>query len=862
MAIDIRATVTCSLGTLISGSISDDYLQGSGLIKTRGSCEISGLITPATGSVVTFTYTKAGVTRTIPHKMRVLSSFADPFRRTTKVELGCKLTYLSDLKERIDWSAFDDPENEDYDEEDRRVIPLPIYASTAMRVCLAKLSLVASSIPLTNRFLIDKFDYSAGYVNVLSDLLISESYFGYLDQNEVLQVVSLDQAGGTGPVFTKNDIIDLGPIGVGQLPGEAVVVSYSTQKLRSSEVPEEEQEPIEPEEIEEEERINWEKTVTTNSPQDYYINYVLETDPEEELRTEHYVGADSSESFTQYKEIQVQRFSQQEKEEAYADAAYLGSSLTLVPFEDLGSFNAAFAINPSSALSTYIPNAETYDYVLAPVGKWINTGGGWDKMIESINNSENYETMEVVDYRETFNYGPSISVLSSIAAERLRYRKDFGNTTILLQRTYETFRYDEKGNQIGTTTEIYESAAALAAGAPVRWAGTENVVLIPAGTRLAERIVTENTVIDDYTQDVVTTYIQYSKTQCGQQAISKAAETAKTLPDMETIINDLVNSGLVRNNTQVTTSRKGVTLSQQRPPFAVRMKAKYDPDATTDDPNTGDSASDAPSLESKAELALALGSPTAERRIEFSMPYAPDDYFYGTSGGPFYQASSDARQKAMLFGRVQNRLLLGNRSGVNLQVAPERMPGAPFQPLYLKADGLTALYRTNANQWAFDSNGIVCSTDALFWAAVSGTGTFWFPVAPGVTTLPAEPPIVDGEMNANTVVLPYNEIARYDGRVRLRNIVTKFDYALTLLTTVPSLRVRTTSAVERYQLLAVPASSITIAAYAPVAVGSTDLRLPTPPDIAVAAPVPRTGATIVRVPAATITVQAPVPTLS
>jgi hypothetical protein len=37
MAIDIRATVTCSLGTLISGSISDDYLQGNGLVKTKGS---------------------------------------------------------------------------------------------------------------------------------------------------------------------------------------------------------------------------------------------------------------------------------------------------------------------------------------------------------------------------------------------------------------------------------------------------------------------------------------------------------------------------------------------------------------------------------------------------------------------------------------------------------------------------------------------------------------------------------------------------------------------------------------------------------------------------------------------------------
>ena len=76
MAIDIRATVSCSVGgtdvTLISASISDDYVQGTGLIKCKGSCEISGVITPAVGTAVTFSYTKSGVTRRIPRKLRVL----------------------------------------------------------------------------------------------------------------------------------------------------------------------------------------------------------------------------------------------------------------------------------------------------------------------------------------------------------------------------------------------------------------------------------------------------------------------------------------------------------------------------------------------------------------------------------------------------------------------------------------------------------------------------------------------------------------------------------------------------------------------------------------------------------------------
>ena len=166
MAIDIRATVACSLGgtavTLISGSISDDYVQGQGLVKTKGSIEVSGTYTPVIGTVVTFSYTKGGVTRAIPRKLRVLSSFADPFRRTTSIELGCRLTYLSDLQEPIDWTAFDDPGNAGFTQSDAEIVTLPIRASSVMDKCLTELGITASSSPLTNKFSIPSFDFGAG----------------------------------------------------------------------------------------------------------------------------------------------------------------------------------------------------------------------------------------------------------------------------------------------------------------------------------------------------------------------------------------------------------------------------------------------------------------------------------------------------------------------------------------------------------------------------------------------------------------------------------------------------------------------------------------------------------------------------
>lgn len=97
MAVDIRAVVTCSLGDLISGNISDDYIQSNGLIKTKGSVELKGVLTPVVGTAVTFSYSRDGITTTVPRKLRVLSSFADPFRQVTKVELGCMLVYKADV---------------------------------------------------------------------------------------------------------------------------------------------------------------------------------------------------------------------------------------------------------------------------------------------------------------------------------------------------------------------------------------------------------------------------------------------------------------------------------------------------------------------------------------------------------------------------------------------------------------------------------------------------------------------------------------------------------------------------------------------------------------------------------------------
>jgi hypothetical protein len=741
MAIDLRATVTCSLGTLISGNVGDDYLQGSGLVKTSGSCEISGLITPAVGTIVTFSYTKGGVVRSIPRKLRVLSSFADPFRRTTKVELGCKLTYLSDLREPISWDAFDDPENAGYNADDQRIVTLPISAASAMSKCLFELGITASSIPLTNFFSIPRFDFSAGYVDVLSDLLVSESYFGYLDTDEVLQVVPLDQEAGTGPVYTGADIVDLGPIGTGPLPGEAVTVSYSTLKLKN---------PEDDDDDDETEKLNWELQETIGALSFIFIDWTLGEDPTPRRSKYQYIPR--TEVRTEYDEWDrmIRRITK-----TYT----IGAALNTTYYKDIAEggrqdFGYGWAISAQEIIEVEIPQyAELYD-------------GRKEK-------PENYDEVTSSTTEKT---EPRMAVLGGAGISTKFFVSEDGSSFSV---GFESGR---------STTEIIKS---------IYTTGVKDVMTASGiGTVPVTRSSTNKK-------------LAYAYTQQGQQDFAERAEKGNPLNFGDAFI-------LIDNGTETIINTGRELALQSRPSAADRTNAAL---SDGGDPNNGWRT------ESKAQLELALGSAAAQRRIEFSMPYASDDRFVGLSGGPFLAIRSNAPQKANRYGRVQNRLLLGNRSGVNLQLAPERLPAAPFTPLYLQADGLTALYRANGNQWAFDSNGIVCSTDALFWAAVGGTGTFWFPVAPGITTLPAEPAIVDGEMNATNVVLPYNETAIYESRLRLGNVVTKFDYALELLTEPDPLVVRTTLQVRSISVIVlVPDTTIALSMEVP----DFALPLPTP----------------------------------
>ena len=761
MPIDIRATVTCSLGTLISGSINDDYVQGTGLIKTRGSVELSGIVTPAIGTAVTFSYTKGGTTRSIPRKLRVLSSFADPFRRTTKVELGCKLTYLSDLREAIDWKAFDDTANDGYTEADAEIITLPISAASVMSKCLSALGITASSSPLTNKFSVEKFDLSPGYVNVLSDLLVSESYCGYLDTNEVLQVFSLDQPGGSGPVLDKAKIIDLGSIGVGQLPGEAVTVSYSTLKLQKPEV------------VQENTggtggvRPGWDRVTTTNIF-DVKFPYSLNGSP--------------------------------------AVAIYRVEENTVV----------------------------TTDYITIRVGT---------------------ETKRVVSRRVTMATTMAPAVAGALITEYLSNGINFNGSPTVYKNTYETYRYDAAGNQTFYSRYVEGSAWYVigSLGLPFVFSPNDYVDVFWGGIVPIEREIQRGLVAGDYQNVTTDQYGSWFQTINGQQTIAAARSAFSSSTQVAAFINSGLPIDLILLDSRVSIQRR--TEPETSPSVQAINNAA---NAKDGDPNNGWRTS------STSELELALGSATAQRRIELSLPYAPDDIFTGPSGGPFSSQASDAPQKAKRFGVVQNRLLLGNRSGMNIQCAPEHLPAAPFSAFVVTANGLSGLYRTNGTSWTLSSEGVIVSTDALFWGAVGtsegATGDFWFPVAPGITELPFTPPAVDGVVTVPGVVPVWNETALILGRTRHVCTITGLAYALQQ-TTPLVLRTRTAATVIETAYINVPAAAVTVAALAPVVSGGASVAVPVAAvTVAALAPVVASGASV-AIPAAGITVAGVAPDL-
>lgn len=118
-------------------------------------------------------------------------------------------------------------------------------------------------------------------------------------------------------------------------------------------------------------------------------------------------------------------------------------------------------------------------------------------------------------------------------------------------------------------------------------------------------------------------------------------------------------------------------------------------------------------------------------------------------------AESNAETQALAYARAANAIARGNRYGMSLQFGPSVMPRKALDWLYLEIGGVGAAYRTNGSSWVFNESGLLCNTDALFWGGVGGEGGVWYPLAQGITTMPALPSVTTATpAPANSIPAP------------------------------------------------------------------------------------------------------------
>ncbi len=758
-----RAMVFCSLGHLIDGQFADSYLQQAGLIFCRGSIRLAGIYRPDVGTVVDFAYTRDNVTiARIPRRLRVLSSFADPFTQITTVQLGCKLTLLQNNRQ---------PDSATPEESDpvlnpgvgmnvdvKDFVAPPVGALVAAQKCLTKLGITSvNPLPLLNRYTVDNVDLSEGYVSVLGKLLESELYVGWLNEAEELEVRSLDGPDNAlGPVINETNVFTLSPIGLGELPAETVNVTFAPLGLRSVTINESG--------TGSSDRLGdlagWSRSITNGFPVIYRIEYTAGGSPASLVGTYTPVQ-DTSAVFRSG--LMVQSVSTSTKPYAAAAAKYASQALS----NGIGVSTSPVA-NSSITLNRYNQEGNVVE----------NT------VIETVSLPEFAGKLDL-----TFVFSPSDYVEIPDSGQ------------VVTQKTITTYNYN--GNAVRRQVARY-----------VNWALTQN----------------------------------------GQQAIneSRAAFTNSGL--VAEFINSLLGEPAYEG-TEVTITNSGPQV-QSLPTAAELAEQAYGK-------NGGRETQIATS-------SFSFGAVNAQRVATFQLPFTSDDYFNNLVLGQWVTVDQSARARSLAinYGRIQNRLRLGNTQGVSLQIPIELLPTKPFDAIYLQADGLTGQYRANGMSWTFDQNGIVGQVDALFWLAIGQSGTpgpVWFPMPPAVTVLPATPgptinttpapansdtvpggwdpadpdldglfaglpsgvpPVFPSELEVDSGLEPFSEAVEVEAISRSVFEVEEFPYSLEPLEDDMDLVGQEVFEVDEVAIVQVPVATLTLTTFAPTVIAPMLVSVP------------------------------------
>lgn len=677
MTIDIRARVYCSLGPIISGQVSDSSVVDTGLVTTTGSVVLAGIFKPRVGTQVKFSYAKNGAIARIPRLLLVLSSFADPFRNQTTVQLGCALTYNADKGPTPGSKDAQPPKNDD-----EFYVPKMISASTIFSHCAIKVGVGGGAL-LTNQFIEDEFDYSPGYVSIMNDLLKSECYFGYLNSGGALNTRSIRVGGSGGPLLDRTKVIDIGSTGSNQVPPTEVSVDYDSKRLQPPNDEAENGPGLD----------NIEGDITGEGDE----NGCKEDDIARQKRNWEF-EVNLPDELTVY-----DRWTNESGEEVVDTYQYIPWSTTKTTYDTWD--RALFRFEVQNGLIDQVWRTTWFNYkVPAPLNIpddennncsnwwWNNNGSG---SLSDQYGSGNFSFTIETDEEKLENNG-----------------KPDDYSTIIMEETREDTPFAD---------------LVQACGFGETW--FPNISSLPKGRRttLIQYIYYEKDEASGITKTRTVKYVPYVQTPEGSYSIGQRAEAVARfsngsffdlnafnnaqssggeVSDEDSVERVLADAGrLVQYGGEVRIRTEREYGLQRRPGSAERLTKALEKESP---------------IKESAELAFADGSDEAGASTTFEMPYAPDDKITVEKNGTqitYTSEQSDAKIKAANYGRAQARLIYASNNAVSIQIAPENMPPYPFSPIHISLNNIVGQYMTNAQSWTFDANGIIASCDALYWGA-------------------------------------------------------------------------------------------------------------------------------------------------
>lgn len=705
MTLDIRAKVFCDKGPVISGGFSDDHVQGTGLIRTRGEVVLNGLVNLRPGDKIRLGYERRGRTIRIPRALRVLSSFADPFRRQTTVSVGCKLTMLETLRENKKQLAAEDEENAGIPCEEYGKIPINISFASIAATCIAALGLtLRGNLGLVGSVAIESFDYSAGYVQILSDILYSQSKVGYLDADEALVVVDLSKIDGTVPVLDEDDVIDVSPIRSGDYPPDVVLVEYSYNRLK-------EPDPDEVDDEEERQKRDWELDITQGELEYVYVTY---NDGDDVQLFTHYPLSTSRTTYDKLDRV-LKREERTTTHSAKINSAYVSELL-----EETGALRSNIGVSEETTVTEFIYQYPAEQLIvppddLAPCAYWYSVG-------TSVIYNEERDSQPVAQV--TTRTASDLAIVGSINLPSYFYPDGAlhpGNADFPVEITRIEFEKDDaylgqmERDRLGLSSSI--------------------------------------SYFQDSKPDGITktkTYRQtcYAMTQQGQQGLAKMAEDIDSVGDAAFMLD--IGRQMVNTGVSVETHYDRYYGVQKRPSLANRKKKQFYRDPR----------------ESTNRTEFIYGTEGVSITTSYNMPWAPDDRiaYQAGSSQPYLVEESIAPELARKFGRVQQKLTYGHRMGFAVQTVPSKLPPYGASMATLRLGGIMAQYMVNAQSWTFDSNGIVASVDMVYLGGIGATTEAyrvpspWAPVQDGITQLPIAPAVTT---NANPA--PANSVETPSG---------------------------------------------------------------------------------------------------